>query len=191
MVLNDFEDIEGLRSGDQRAFHKLIDAFSSRIYNLCLGMLQHQEDAEDATQEVFTTVYLSVKEFKGESKLSTWLYRIAVNKCQEYIRKKTRKKRFGWMVSIENSELAQWSPSFQHPGVELENKERASILFAALERLPENQRIAFTLHKIEGLPYDEVAGAMSVSLSSVESLLFRAKQNLKKLLEGYYEKNER
>ena len=70
--MDDFEEIEGLRQGNERSFHKLLDIYSENIYNLCLSILQNQEDAEDATQEVFSTVFLSIKEFKGESKLSTW-----------------------------------------------------------------------------------------------------------------------
>lgn len=189
--MTDFEDIDGLKNGNERAFSRLIEEFSVRILNLCFSILQNKQDAEDTTQEVFSAVFLSVGEFKGDAKLSTWMYRIAVNKCQEHIRKKNRKKRFGFFVSIENSQQANWSPSFFHPGIELENKERSAVLFAAINSLPENQKFAFTLHKIEGLPYEEVATVMSLSLSSVESLLFRAKQNLKKNLAEYYEKNEK
>ena len=189
----DFEEIDALKKGDNRAFQLLLDQFSEKVYNLSLGILQNEEDAEDITQEIFTTVYLSVAQFKGESKLSTWIYRIAVNKCQEHIRKRSRKKRFGFLTSIEKAETNPsntWNAHFDHPGIELENKERASILFAAIERLPENQRIAFTMHKVEGIPYEEVATIMAVTLSSVESLMFRAKQNLKQSLGKYYEENE-
>lgn len=189
-MLTDFDDIEGLKRGSKQAFDKLLDTFSKKIFNLCLSILQNQEDAEDATQEVFSTVFLSVTDFKGDAKLSTWIYRIAVNKCQEHIRKKNRKKRFGFLTSIDSSEKALLSPSFFHPGVELENKERSAMLFAAINRLPENQKLAFTLHKIEGVSYEEVAETMKTSVSSVESLLFRAKQNLKKSLGTYFEKNE-
>jgi RNA polymerase sigma-70 factor (ECF subfamily) len=189
--LTDFEDIQGLKNGSEHAFVRLVEEFSVKILNLCFSILQNREDAEDATQEVFSTVFLSVKDFKGDAKLSTWMYRIAVNKCQEHFRKKNRKKRFGFFVSIDNSEQANWSPSFFHPGIELENKERSAILFAAIDRLPENQKLAFTLHKIEGLPHEEVCSVLNLSLSSVESLLFRAKQSLKKNLSEYYEKNEK
>ena len=82
-------------------------------------------------------------------------------------------------------------PNFIHPGVQLENKERSKILFAAINQLPENQKTAFVLHKIEDLSYAEITEVMQVSLSSVESLMFRAKQNLQKLLKDYYEKNEK
>lgn len=190
----DFEEIGALKKGDQRAFQLLLDTFSEKVYNLSLGILQNQEDAEDITQEIFTTVYLSVTKFKGESKLSTWIYRIAVNKCQEHIRKKARKKRFGFLTTLDKAETnnpISLQANFIHPGIELENKERAAALFAAIERLPENQRIAFTMHKVEGISYEEVASIMNVTLSSVESLMFRAKQNLKQTLEKYYQENER
>ncbi len=188
--MTDFEEIEGLKQGNERSFQMLLDAYSKNVYNLCLSILQNQEDAEDTTQEIFIAVFLSINEFKGESKLHTWLYRIAVNKCQECIRKKNRKKRFSFLNRIDSSENANLIPSFLHPGIELENKERASILFSAIARLPENQKIAFTLHKIEGITYEEAAITMNLSLSSIESLMFRAKQNLKKTLGEYHKNNE-
>lgn len=185
--------IEALKIGDQKAFQFLIAEYSQKVYNLSLGILQNEEDAEDITQEVFTTVFLSINQFKGESKLSTWIYRITVNKCREFIRKRSRKKRFGFLTSLENVEHKSFqseNANFMHPGIELENQERASILFEALNRLPENQKIAFSMHKLDGLPYEEIADIMQTTLSSVESLMFRARQNLKKLLAVYYEENE-
>ena len=80
---------------------------------------------------------------------------------------------------------------FYHPGVQLENKERSAILFNAIDQLPDKQKTAFVLSKIEELSYLEIAEIMQLSVSSVESLLFRAKQNLRKLLANYYEKNEK
>jgi RNA polymerase sigma-70 factor (ECF subfamily) len=81
-------------------------------------------------------------------------------------------------------------PHFHHPGVELEQKEAASELFAAISKLSENQKIAFTLHKVENLSYKEISEIMNISLSSVESLIFRARQNLQKLLENYYNQHK-
>ena len=188
------EELEALKKGDPKAFQSLVSDHSERVYNLCLSILQNQSDSEDVTQEVFTTVFLSISQFKGDSKLSTWIYRIAVNKCQEHIRSKSRRKRFGFLTTLEKAEISNpinLSTSFQHPGIELEKKERAAILFAAIDRLPENQKIAFTLHKIDGLPYEEVAEVMSTSLSSIESLIFRARQKLRQLLADYYNESEK
>lgn len=155
--------------------------------------MQHQHDAEDVTQEVFAEIFQSILQFKGEAKLSTWIYRIAVSKSLEFLRKKNRKKRFGFMQGLfGNDDLSpiKHVSDFYHPGVQLENKERAKILFAAIDKLPENQKTAFVLSKMEDLSYDEIAEIMKTSLSSVESLMFRAKQNLQKLLGDYYRENK-
>ncbi len=187
--MSDIIDISKLKQGDSRSFVLLVNLYSEKIYNLSLGILQNQEDAEDITQEVFETVFSSISTFKEEAHIKTWIYRIAVNKCKEFLRKKGRKKRFAFLTRLGHSEL-DLIVDFMHPGIILENSERAAILFAAINRLPDNQKIAFSLHKIEGLSYDEITKMMQLSISSVESLLFRARKNLKKILESYYEKNE-
>jgi RNA polymerase sigma-70 factor (ECF subfamily) len=186
--------IRQLREGDLSAYRELVSQTSGRIYNIALGLLQNKEDAEDITQEVFAEVYQSVSRFNERSKLSTWIYRITVSKSLELIRSRNRKKRSATLFSLfgkENHlEVAGTSP-FYHPGVKLENKERAAVLFCAIEKLPVSQRTAFTLHKLENLSYAEIAEIMDVSLSSVESLMFRAKQNLRKLLNTYYDQHEK
>lgn len=187
------EIIARLKKNDEKAFGVLVDLFSKKVYNTCLGMLQNVEDAEDVTQEIFITVHLNVADFKEASTLSTWIYRISVNKCLEFIRKKSRKKRSGIFKSIFTSEgekAIENHSDFTHPGIQLENQERAKVLFKAIELLPEQQKTAYILHKIEQISYQEIANVMGVTLSSVESLLFRAKQNLKKHLAIYYEENE-
>jgi RNA polymerase sigma factor (sigma-70 family) len=183
-----------LKEGDQSAYKELLQQFSNKVHNTSISILQNEEDAEDVTQEVFIEVFKSVHNFKGEAKLSTWIYRITVIKSLEFLRKKKRKKRFGIMQSLFGMESVlpiTDKQHFYHPGVQIENKERASILFAAIERLPEKQRTAFVLNKIEGLSYTDVADVMKTSVPSIESLLFRAKQNLQNLLADYYNKNEK
>ena len=186
--------ISGLRNGDSSAYNELVKQFADKVFNTSVSILQNTEDAEDITQEVFIEVFRSIHNFKGESKLSTWIYRITVVKALEFLRKKKRKKRFAIVQSLFGMEsvLPETDmPHFYHPGVQLENKERSAILFVAIDQLAENQKTAFVLHKIEGLSYAEVAEVMKTSVSSVESLLFRAKQNLQKLLGDYYNKNEK
>ena len=193
-MIEDTDLIRKLIEGDRISFENLVKQFKNKVFNTSLSILQNVEDAEDITQEVFVEVFQSVKNFKGESKLSTWIYRIAVSKSLEFLRWKNRKKRFGFMQSLLYNNLTETIleiPNFFHPGIQLENKERAAILFAAINKLPENQKTAFILHKIEGLSYAEVADVMHATVSSVESLLFRAKQSLQKLLGDYYEKNEK
>ena len=180
--------IEQLKKGDEAAFRTIVDTWQDMVYNAALGIVQNAEDAEDIAQEVFVQVYHSVGSFKGDSKFSTWLYRIAVTKSLDHVRRKRRKKRFGFVRSLfgEDSEKPIDAPDFHHPGVSMEQKENAATLFKAINLLPENQRVAFTLHKLEGLSYQEVSDIMKTTVSSVESLMHRAKSNLQKKLEDYY-----
>jgi RNA polymerase sigma factor (sigma-70 family) len=186
--LNELELIERLRKGDAAAFKSIVETWQDMVFNTSLGIVQNAEDAEDVAQEVFVQVYESINQFKGDSKFSTWLYRIAVTKSLDHLRKKKRKKRFAFLQSLfgANEEEVRHTPDFHHPGVGLENKEKASVLFKAIDKLPDNQKTAFTLHKLEGLSYQEVAEVMETTVSSVESLMHRAKGNLKKLLSDYY-----
>lgn len=188
--MNQPELIEQLKQGEDAAFKKLVDEYEGMVYNTVLGIVQNEDDADDVTQEVFIQVYQSVSSFKGDSKFSTWLYRIAVTKALDHEKRKKRKKRFAFVQNLFGNgaeEIIQPS-DFNHPGILMEKKERAAELFGALKQLPDNQRIAFTLHKLEGQSYQEIAEIMNTTLFSVESLMARAKTNLKKTLVNYYEK---
>lgn len=194
LEITDISLLELVKHDKDRAFSLLVDSYTGKVFNTCVNLLRNNEDAEDVTQEVFTSIYLGIDGFKGKSKLSTWIYSIALNKSKEFLRSKTRKKRLGRLTTIELEDthfLPNQIINFNHPGVLLEDKERAKIFFEALDQLSENQKIAFTMHKIEGVSYAEVAEIMHTSISSVESLLFRAKKRLRELLSDYFEKNER
>ncbi|MEO9871096.1 RNA polymerase sigma factor [Ekhidna sp.] len=168
-------------------FREIVFENQDRVYNTCLGFMKNAEEAQDMAQEVFIHVYQNIAKFKGESKLSTWIYRISTNKCLEEIRKKSRQKRAGQLSDISDEVIQNKAADFFHPGVALEDQERATILFEAIEKLPDPQKVAFTLSKIEQLSYEEISKVMEKSISSIESLLFRAKKNLQKLLTHYYE----
>lgn len=192
--LSEAELIQQLRNDQPAACKALVALYGSMVFNTALGLLQHHADAEDIAQEVFAQAFQSIGQFRGDAKLSTWLYRIAVTKSLDFLRAKKRQKRFGFLRSIFEPggiQLAVDPAHFQHPEVQMENRERAAILFQAIEKLPEKQKTAFILSKLEDLPYVEIAEVMQTTVASVESLLFRAKQNLQKLLGEYYEKNER
>jgi RNA polymerase sigma factor (sigma-70 family) len=187
--LNEWTLIEQLKKGDESAFKFIVDTWKDMVYNTALSIVQNPEEAEDVTQEVFVQVFQSIKGFKRESKFSTWLYRITLSKAMDHERKKKRKKRFAFVKSLfgEDNEVVVNPPDFNHPGVSLENKEKASTLFRAMESLPDNQRIAFVLNKVEGLSYQEISEVMDTTVSAVESLLHRAKSNLRKELKTFYE----
>ncbi len=183
--MTEFELIQGLRNGDEAAFKYLVDTFKDRVFNTAIGIVQNAEDAEDVTQEVFIQVFRSIHNFKAESKLSTWIYRITTTRALDLLRSRKSKKRFGFVQRLfgENNEPVQEIPDFNHPGVALDRKENAAKLFKVIDKLPENQKIAFTLHKLEDLSYQEVSEVMGTSVAAVESLMHRAKQNLRKMLE--------
>ncbi len=189
--MNEWNLIERLKQGDGAAFREIVESSQDLVYNTAFGIVQNAEDAEDVAQEVFVQVYESIHSFKGESKLSTWLYRITISKAMDHIRRRNRKKRFAFVKNLfsDQNEALVHPPDFNHPGVILDNREKSATLMKAVSDLPENQRIAFTLHKIEGLSYQEISEVMETTVSSVESLMHRAKTNLKKTLENFYRQN--
>lgn len=189
---NDF--INDLKQGKSSAYSKLIDDFQQKVFSTCISFVPNKEDAEDIAQEVFVEVFRSIASFHGKSKLSTWIYRITTNKCLEHIRKKNTKKRFAFLQSIFGNEIpldkSSYFTEMNHPGIILENKEKSETLFKAIHKLPEAQRVVFTLNKIEGFSYKEISEITEKSVSSIESLLFRAKKNLQKILENFYKNHK-
>lgn len=190
--LNDNQLIEALQQGERQAVQQFIDTYKSRVYNTILGMVQSEEDAEELAQDVFLKALNTLNSFEGKAQISTWLYRIAINTSLDHIKKKQRKKRFAFLVSINNDDednSAPHLPHFIHPEWQLENKELGQNLFKAINQLAEKQKTALVLNKVEGLSYEQTAQVMDTTVSSVESLLFRARQNLKKILSNYIDKS--
>jgi len=183
--LTEIELIQGLRNGDEAAFKFLVDNYKDRVFNTAIGIVQNAEDAEDVAQEVFIQVFRSIHSFKAESKLSTWMYRITTTRSLDLLRSRKSKKRFGFLQRLfgDDNEPLYEIPDFNHPGVAMDRKENASKLFKAINQLPENQKTAFTLHKLEDLSYQEISDIMQTSVPAIESLMHRAKQNLRKILE--------
>ncbi|MGJ8593419.1 MAG: RNA polymerase sigma factor [Aquaticitalea sp.] len=182
--------IEELKGGGRNAFSKLIDQFEQKVFATCISFVPNREDAEDIAQEVFVEVFNSIDKFKGDSKLSTWIFRITTNKCLEFIRKRNTKKRFAFLQSISGNEMpldkTNYFTEINHPGIQMENKETSDIIFRAINQLPEAQRIVFTLHKVDDKSHEEISEIIDKSVSSIESLMFRAKKNLQVILENYY-----
>ncbi len=155
------------------------------MYNLALQYVQNMEDAEEITQDVFLSVYQSMEGFRADSKLSTWIYKITINKSIDLINKRKRKKRFAFLTSLfnlENDQLVYEPAHFNHPGVQLENKEALQNLFELINQLPEKQKTALILTKVEQKTQIETAEIMELSPKAVESLVQRAKVNLQKKL---------
>ena len=193
-MINQEEFIENLRSGNQAAFSLLIDDYQQKVFHTCISFVPNKEDAEDIAQEVFLEVYKSIGKFKGNSKLSTWIYKICTNKCLEFIRKKNAKKRLVFMQRILGTEIpldkTNFFTEFNHPGILLEHKEQSETIYLAINTLPESQKTVFTLAKLDGKTYQEIVEITGKSMSSVESIMFRAKKNLQKKLANFYKNKE-
>lgn len=181
--------LRGLREQNPIVLRDFIAQYQERVYNTAISFVKDSSDAEELAQDVFLTVWNSIASFRGESALSTWVYRITVTKSLDLIKARTRKKRFGFMYSITDnkSEINTKTVNWVHPGIIEENKEKAAYLFKAIDALPENQKVAFTLSKMEQLSQKEISEVMKINEGAVESLLQRAKQNLRKSLEDIYE----
>jgi len=165
---------------DSKDFEKLYNQYNILVYNLALNYLQNTEDAEEITQDVFVQVYNSLNKFQEKSSLKTWIYRITINKCLDFIKHKNSQKRFFIFGKKSQNEFEINSISnFEHPGILMEKKENAKLLFQIINELGENQKTAFLLSKLDGLSNPEIAAIMKLSVSSVESLVFRAKSTLK------------
>ncbi len=189
-MTTDAELIESLIARDSEAFKQLVASYQSMVYNACYHLLKHQEDAEDIAQDVFIEVFESIEQFKHQSKLSTWLYRISINKSLNYLRKMKRKSLITSIERFFGTDKSQpmdiEDKTANDSPYTIEYAERSRVLQSAIDSLPENQRIAFTMNKYNELSYQEITEIMGLSLASVESLIHRAKLNLQKRLINYY-----
>ena len=173
---------------DNKDFEKLYNQYSILVYNLALNYLQNIEDAEEITQDVFIQINNSISKFQEKSSLKTWIYRITINKCLDFIKHKNSQKRFFIFGKKSQNEFEIENVSnFEHPGILLENKEKSKLLFEIINELGENQKTAFLLSKIDGLSNPEISEIMKLSISSVESLVFRAKSTLKEKISNKFE----
>lgn len=153
------------------------------VYNLALNYMQNHEDAQEITQDVFVSVHQSLPRFKGESSVSTWIYRITINRSLDAIKARNRKKRLGHIVSLFGGSGAEDLYTFDHPGVKLEQKAALEKIFRHINELPNSQKTALLLSKTEQRSQAEIAEIMGISTKAVESLLQRAKSTLAKKLE--------
>lgn len=180
-------------TSQQHTIKEIYNEHKKLVFNLALVYLQNTEDAEEVTQDVFISVYQSIHQFNQTSTVKTWVYRITINKCLDFLKAKKTKKRWAFVSSIFNNDggLKHDTSDFIHPGILLENKEHSKYLFKAIETLPETQKTAFLLANIEGLGNKEISVVMEKSIGSVESLLHRAKENLRTELKEYYKEYQR
>lgn len=171
--------IERLKSNDRNAFNELVALHKNSVIHTCYRFLLDKEDAEDISQDVFVEVFQSIHSFRGDAKLSTWIYRITVTKCLDEIKKRNRKKRLASITKMLHiDEVANWISGGTMPDAALHKNEKMQEIAIVLNALPENQRVAFTLSKMDGFRNQEIAEIMDTTLIAVESLIYRAKKKV-------------
>jgi RNA polymerase sigma-70 factor, ECF subfamily len=171
---------------NEQQFQSLYNQYKNLVYNLCLHYVLNAEDAQDITQEVFVKVYQRYHQYNIETaSLKTWICRIAINHCLDFLKAKKARKRFGFIASLfykDTNEPIDDAIDVNHPGIESEDKEAMQKLLQIIYTLPANQKTAIILSKIEDRGQKEVAEIMNTSIKAVESLLQRAKQTIHKKL---------
>ncbi|UWX57922.1 RNA polymerase sigma factor [Chlorobaculum sp. MV4-Y] len=169
----------------ERSFSELVAEHQDMVVNTCYRFVFNREDAEDLAQEVFIEVYRSLDKFREESKLSTWIYRIAVTKSLDHLRRLKRKKRFSSLkrvIGIDDPADSILAADDDNPADVLGNKERVAVLQNALDGLPDNQKTAFLLSKQDGYSNQEIADILQTTIPAVESLIHRAKKICNRVL---------
>jgi RNA polymerase sigma factor (sigma-70 family) len=177
------------RDGDYSAYEELVRRYQRRVYALVYNMTSHKQDAEDMVQDVFVKAYRSLHGFKGDSSFYTWIYRIAVNRTINFLKKRKRK---AGDVSLDDVDRAiERDPDYvelrarESPVRDLTLNELQKKLNDALQTLSEKHRTVVVLHEIQGLPHEEIARITKSSVGTVRSRLFYARQQLQRELAEY------
>lgn len=180
--MNEKDQIRNIKNGCQYSLKQLFEQYQEYVYNICCRMSGNREEAEDATQDVFIKIFHNIEKFRGDAKLSSWIYRVAVNTCLKRERRKKLNKLISLDFLFQDKEIYQPISPDEAPDRQLEISETESLVQQAIRQLPSRQKTALILYRYENLSYTEIASVMEISLPAVESLLFRAKENLTKKL---------
>ena len=190
-VSGEAQFIERLRAGEMAAFDTLVDEKSGEIYALLFRLMEDREEARDLTQETFLQTFRSIKSFRGDSSLKTWIYRIAINQARNR-RRWWRRRRRDQTVSLDASQAGAHSTFGENLTDEPERnpeqlalrREREATLLSALSKLKLPFREVVVLRDVEGLSYEEVAAALGIGVGTVKSRLSRARTEMRRQLEG-------
>ncbi|MBF0430196.1 MAG: RNA polymerase sigma factor [Fibrobacteria bacterium] len=175
----------------QKTIQQIVETYQERVRNTCFRYVHSREDADEVAQDVFVQVHASLNRFRKDAELSTWIYRIAVNKSLDFLRYKKRKKRFAQVISLfglagEIRNIPE--PGGGNPHKDIEAEERSRQLKMALDKLPDTQKTAVILKRFQACKNKEISEIMEISVSAVEALQHRAMKNMKKYLTAYFEK---
>lgn len=179
--MNEKDLIKEILKGDSEKFSYFIKEFQNEIFNLCFSIVKNKDDALDLTQEAFFLAYKNLKNFKGESSFSTWIYRIAYNLSINFIKKRGQiltildKDEDEIEFQIEDTKSSVWE--------EIEKEERVKLINECLNNLKDFDRLIIELREINNLTYEEMSKILSLPIGTIKSRLFRAREKLKKEIE--------
>ena len=173
---DDFSLIKRFIEGDETTFRLLVQRHKDKVRNIVYLTLGNIDSVDDIAQDVFLTVYKNMNKFRFESQFSTWLYRITVNRCKDYLRKKRIRNIF---ISVKENEA---EPAYQSSH---EHKDIAEIVRKGIEELPEKLKVPLLLKDFEGFSYQEIAQTVNCEIGTVKSRIFRAREGLKNILKPY------
>lgn len=180
------ELIEKSQKGDVASFEKLIHQYQVYVYNIAYRTLGHEEDAKDAAQDALIKVFKNISQFTGDAQFSTWLYRIVVNTCKDYLRKQASLRETTMTGLDADGESVLWeipASDTLHPEKQLERKEIQLKIHSALEKLPEANKTVVILRDIQGLSYEEISHIEDCSVGTVKSRINRGRKYLRELLQ--------
>jgi RNA polymerase sigma-70 factor (ECF subfamily) len=177
---DDSDLVARLRRGDRGAFEDLVIAYQHRVFGVALRMLGSRAEAQDLAQDVFLRVHGAIADFRGDAKLSTWLYTITSRLCLNRLASSERR-----MTREGEETLTRLATNQAGPAAELERGELEAALHRAIAELPEERRIVVVLRDLQGLSYEEIAAALALELGTVRSRLHRARMDLKEKLERF------
>jgi len=173
-VEDDYSIIRQFIDGDKSAFQVLVKRHKEKVRNIIYLTLNNNSFVDDIAQDVFITIYKNLKHFRFESQFTTWLYRITVNKCKDYIRRMNVRKIFSPLD--EGVEVSEYTTP-------VENKDVSRIVTDAISKLPVKLRMPLILKDIEGFSYQEISETLNCEMGTVKSRIFRGREKLKEILQ--------
>jgi len=177
--------IQRARNGDQDAFAALVGEHQRYVYNLALRLLKNEDEALDLAQETFVRAWTALPNFRGQSQFRTWLYRIVTNLC--YNRLPNLRRSLNDLGDDVIAELPGTDTAFDNPARGFESRELRLYLHSAIDGLDENYRLLISLRYQNEMSYEEIAQMLNLPLGTVKAGLFRAKEQLRRVLEKYPE----
>lgn len=192
--VDDMTLVERVKRGDSDAFQELVSRYENKVYRLAIKLTRNETLAEEVLQEVFLRIYEKLDTFRGESALSSWIYRIAANACFAKLNLEKRHQHADLEETMPQAEQALHElqePSPDAPDRSLLSSEALDVISRAIERLPEDFRLVLVLRDVEGLANEEVARILDLSVPAVKSRLHRARLLLRKRLARYFDREAR